>query len=216
MEQKEKSRQSIDYIINCSIDEFARAGRLVSLNSICQNHNISKGKLYHHFSSKDELLCACVCYCLDSLRNNIDSFQVDSSLSVHRIFHDYYSDRMEHWIQFPNQLTVLRLAYVLSQSDVFSEDSLNEIRKHQLKWRQSKKKKILEIIHSNNNKLRMSDDGIADMLLLMYENTFQVWEDKMITASRNNNKEATVKFAKELIDYHDTIINTVLYGVLED
>lgn len=215
MNQKEKSSQTILNIIDAGINEFAEQGRFVSLNGICQNHGISKGKLYHHFSSKDELLCSCVCYSLDNLRSNIDEFNIDDKLSVKQNFHNYYKDRITHWYENPNQLIVLRLAYSL-RNKVFSAESLKEISKYQLAWRESKKKKFLEIIHSKNNDLRMSDNVIADAILIMYENTFQTLEDKMINEMKNNNELATKKTAKELLAYHDIIIDMILYGAMKD
>lgn len=215
MNQKEKSNQTILNIIDAGINEFAENGRLVSLNGICQKYNISKGKLYHHFSSKDELLCTCVCYALDNLTETIDNFSVNNNLSIKENFHNYYKERIHHWYENPNQLTVLRLAYSLRKK-IFTSESLNELLRHQTGWRESKKKKILEIIHSNNTVLRMNDENIAEVILIMYENTFQTLEDKMLIEIKNNNIIETQKTAKELLTYHDTIIDMILYGAISE
>jgi len=214
MEQKEKSKQAIDYIISCGIKEFAEKGHLISLNGICKKYNISKCKLYHHFSSKEELVCACICTCLENLTQNINCFQVDSTRSAEENFHNYYYERIEHWQQNFNQLTVLRLAYSLGGS-IFNEETLKEIGKYRSGWRSAKKTKILEILHSCNCDLRINDENIAEIMLLMYENTFQVLEDKMIHAVKTNNINDINTFTKDLIDYHDSIINMVLYGAIK-
>ncbi len=214
MNQQEKSLQSVITIIEAGINEFAEKGRLVSLNGICQNHKISKGKLYHHFSSKDELLCACVCYALDNLRTAIDDYEIDSTLNLQQAFHKYYKERIVHWYENPNQLTVLRLAYSLRKK-IFSQDSLEEIRKHQDKWRESKRKKVTQIIHSTDDILRIDDKTVADILLIMYENTFQVLEDQMIFYIKNGNDQQIVQASKQLLDYHDTIIDMILYGAFK-
>ena len=215
MNQKEKSNQTILNIIDAGINEFAENGSLVSLNGICQNYNISKGKLYHHFSSKDELLCSCVCYALDNLRENIDAFNINNDLTIKENFHNYYKEKIYHWCENPNQLIVLRLAYSL-RNKLFSAESLEEISKYQLAWRESKKRKFLEIIHSKNDKLRMSDNDIADTILILYENTFQTLEDRMINEIKKDNKIAIQKTAKELLEYHDIIIDMILYGAISE
>lgn len=215
MNQQEKSFKSAIYIIEAGIDEFADKGRLISLNGICQNHGISKGKLYHHFSSKDELLCACVCHALDKLTADIDDYQIDDSISIKDNFHNYYMERINHWTENPNELIVLRLAYSLRRK-IFSDESLKKMQEYQNEWRQAKKYKILQIIHSKNNTLRINDESIAEIMLLMYENTFQVLEDKVISSVKSGDAKSTEEYTKQLIAYHDTIINMILYGAFEN
>lgn len=214
MEQKEKSRQTVDYIIHCGIDEFAEKGKLISLNGICRKYDISKGKLYHHFSSKDELLCACVCYCLNALADSIENFEVDGSISAFENFHNYYLDKICRWQKYPNQLIALRNAYTLRDS-VFSAESMDKIHSSQLRWRKAKKVKILELLQSNNNKMRINSENVSEVMLLMYENTFQVLEDKMLESVKQKEYNALKQYSEELMAYHDSIINMVLYGAFE-
>ncbi len=214
MNQKEKSNQTILNIIDAGINEFAEKGNLVSLNAICKNYNISKGKLYHHFSSKDELLCACVCYSLNNLTNNINSFDVDKNLDIKENFHNYYMDRIRHWKESPNELKSLRLAYTLKGA-VLSAESLEQIAVYINKWRDAKRNKILQLFNETSCKLRTDSEITTSVLLLMYENTFQVLEDRMLTAVINDDTILVEKIAKELIEYHDSIIDMILYGVIE-
>lgn len=214
MDQKEKSRQTIEYIVKCGIEEFAEKGKLVSLNGICQKYNISKGKLYHHFTSKDELLCDCVCYCLSSLTESIYAFEVDPAVSVLQNFHDYYYQKILMWQANPSHLRALRNAYSL-RNVVFSAASMEKIRKFQDAWRESKKVKIFELLNSNNDKMRIDAENVSEVMLLMYENTFQVLEDKMLAAVANGDCERLEKISDELMEYHDSIINMILYGAIE-
>lgn len=215
MNQKEKSINSIYFIIECAINEFAKKGNNVSLNNICKQNGISKGKLYHHFSSKDELLCACVCYALDNLASDIDDFEIDHSLSVEENLHNYYAERIKYWHEYPTHLTILRLAYMLRQN-AFSDESLAAIAKHKQNWDNAMKNKVLNIIHSKNNKLKISDENFAELMILLYENTFQAMESKIVKAVINNESENVKKLSDELLKYYDTIILTVLYGIFEN
>ncbi|MDE6469783.1 MAG: TetR/AcrR family transcriptional regulator [Eubacterium sp.] len=215
MNQQEKSINSMYHIIECAIDEFADKGSNVSLNHICKQNGISKGKLYHHFSSKEELLCACVCYALDNLSVDVDDFEMDNSLSIEENLHNYYVERIRYWHEYPTHLTILRLAYMLRTRE-FSDESMSIIAKHKKKWDDAMKNKVLKIIHSKNDKLKISDEKFADLMILLYENTFQAMENKIVNAVQNNEIEKAEKLSDELLKHYDTIISTVLYGIFEN
>ncbi len=214
MNQKEKSVNTINFIIECAMEEFAENGINASLNAICKKNGISKGKIYHHFSSKEDLLCECVCHSLEILTTAIDDYKIDNSISIYKNFHNYYAEHVLHWCENPNQLILLRMAYSLHKS-IFSSESFKKIEYYQKLWRKTKKKKLLQILHSQNNKLRISDDAVSDIILLMYENTFQVLEDKMINAVKSNDGQTAKAYANALIEYHDAIIYMILYGAFE-
>ncbi|MDE5985343.1 MAG: TetR/AcrR family transcriptional regulator [Eubacterium sp.] len=214
MNQQEKSINSMYYIIECAIDEFADKGSNVSLNNICKQNGISKGKLYHHFSSKEELLCACVCYALDNLSSDVEEFEIDNSLSIYDNLHNYYVERIKYWHENPSHLTILRLAYVLRRRE-FTEESMTEIAQHKQNWDNAMKSKVLQIIHLEDNKLKISDENFAELMILLYENTFQAMESKIVNAVRNNDTESASKLSHELLKHYDTIISTVLYGIFD-
>lgn len=214
MNQREKSINSIYYIIECAIEEFADKGSDVSLNNICKQNGISKGKLYHHFSSKEELLCACVCYALDNLATDIEEFEMDDSLRIEENLHDYYAARIRYWHENPTHLTILRMAYVLRRR-AFSDESMIKIAQHKQNWDNAMKNKVLEIIHSENNKLKISDEDFAELMILLYENTFQAMESKIVRAVINNETENVKILSDALLKYYDNIILTVLYGIFE-
>ena len=214
MEQKEKSRKSIAFILKCAIDEFAEKGTDFSLNTICKNNGISKGRFYHHFESKDNLLSACVCYSLHNLIDGINAFEVNNDLSVKENFHNYYSERIAHWKENGNELTILRYAYSFSDS-FFSETALTKIAEHKELWIEAKRNKIRDILHAGNAELRVDDKSITEIILIMYENTFQTLENRMIHAVKKGDEEEVKKTEKDLIDYHDAIIDMILYGALK-
>lgn len=215
MNQKEKSINSIYYIIECAIEEFADKGSDVSLNHICKQNGISKGKLYHHFSSKEELLCACVCYALDNLATDINEFEPDASLRIEENLHNYYDARIRYWHENPKHLTILRLAYVFRRR-AFSEESMKKIARHKKGWDDAIKNKVLAIIHSENHKLKISDEDFAGMMILLYENTFQTMESKIVNAVINEETENVKILSDNLLKFFDNVILTVLYGIFEN
>ena len=98
----------------------------------------------------------------------------------------------------------------------FSDESMTKIAKHKKGWYDAIKNKVLTIIHSENNKLKISDDEFAELMILLYENTFQTMESKIVQAVIHEETEAAKILSDNLLKYYDNIILTVLYGIFED
>ncbi|MGI5894203.1 MAG: TetR/AcrR family transcriptional regulator [Candidatus Merdivicinus sp.] len=61
MRREEKTRISYQEILQAALIEFGMHDYSeVSLNSICSQHDLSKGLFYHYFSGKDEVFLSCV------------------------------------------------------------------------------------------------------------------------------------------------------------
>lgn len=68
MKRDEKNQLTRRKILESAGAEFASRGfEAGSVNTICQNGGVSKGIIYHYFSSKEELYLECVRKCFDSL-----------------------------------------------------------------------------------------------------------------------------------------------------
>ena len=60
MTQKERQERSRRAILQAALEEFGAAALdAVTMDSICANHGISKGMMYHYYANKDELFLAC-------------------------------------------------------------------------------------------------------------------------------------------------------------
>ena len=61
MKQQERQQKSREKILSAAMQEFAEPGyEEVTVDSICQKYEISKGMLYHYYSGKDALFLLCV------------------------------------------------------------------------------------------------------------------------------------------------------------
>lgn len=68
MKREEKNQLTRSKILDHAKIEFAGHGyEAASLNTVCQNGNLSKGIIYHYFKSKDDLYLACLENCLQRL-----------------------------------------------------------------------------------------------------------------------------------------------------
>ena len=61
MTQKERQERSREQIYQAALEEFGTHGYAsVNMEQICTRHGISKGMMYHYYSSKEELFLLCV------------------------------------------------------------------------------------------------------------------------------------------------------------
>lgn len=68
MKREEKNLQSRRRILSAALHEFGtHPYETASLNTICQEGEVSKGIIYHYFKDKDELYLLCVQECFDAL-----------------------------------------------------------------------------------------------------------------------------------------------------
>ena len=61
MTQQERQERSREKIYRAALEEFGASGYdAVNMEQICGKHGISKGMMYHYYSSKDQLFLLCV------------------------------------------------------------------------------------------------------------------------------------------------------------
>ena len=74
MTQEERTRISRELILEGAIREFSRHGYAdASINRICTENEISKGRLFHHFQNKEELLEAMQLFITDRFSKQLES-----------------------------------------------------------------------------------------------------------------------------------------------
>ena len=68
MTQQERTKRTRARILEAALVEFGtKSYDAASINTICNENNLSKGLLYHNFKNKDELYLRCVKACYDEL-----------------------------------------------------------------------------------------------------------------------------------------------------
>lgn len=72
MKKAEKSKITREKIIVGAIKEFGTKDyNTASVNAICTDNAVSKGLIYHHFKSKDELYLECIRLCYEKMKENL-------------------------------------------------------------------------------------------------------------------------------------------------
>lgn len=77
MSRELKNELSKERILKAAIEEFGNHDyATASTNRICKNHGISKGLLFHYYTTKDEIFLVCTQKCIDEI---VDYLQVNYS-----------------------------------------------------------------------------------------------------------------------------------------
>lgn len=76
MTQKERQERSRALILQAALNEFGSLGYdAVTMDRICAEHKISKGMMYHYFSSKDDLFL----FCVNQIVNELNAYVAQES-----------------------------------------------------------------------------------------------------------------------------------------
>lgn len=113
MNREEKNEITKQRILTAAIQEFSQNDySLASTNSICKNHNISKGLLFHHYKTKDEIFISCVDKCIQELvlyiNNNYLPNQKDLKINLEKYFlvrHEFFQIH-PHYSQILNYANI--------------------------------------------------------------------------------------------------------------
>lgn len=102
MKREEKNEISLNRIISGALKEFSKNGYdNGSVNSICSTENLSKGILYHYFSTKDELYLACVSQCFSELTDFLKKNVFLETHDVRKQLENYFMIRFKFFLKFP-------------------------------------------------------------------------------------------------------------------
>ena len=102
MNREEKNQQTRRRIMDNALAEFSKQGYgASSVNTICASKGISKGIIYHYFSTKDELYLACVEECFQRLTEYLRDALTTEQGTVEEQLERYFSARMAFFKAYP-------------------------------------------------------------------------------------------------------------------
>ncbi|MGL4911896.1 MAG: TetR/AcrR family transcriptional regulator [Romboutsia sp.] len=95
-EREVQATNSKEKIINVAIEEFALNGyKAASTNSICKSAKISKGLLYHYYSSKEILYLNALQYSFDKFKQNVTIKIEDSNKKGIEYISEYFNTKFK-------------------------------------------------------------------------------------------------------------------------
>lgn len=102
MKREEKNALSRQRIIEAAIQEFSAKGYSgASLNTVCAEHNISKGIIYHYFKDKDELYLLCVRQCFEALTKYMKEKRGSFTGTLEQKLQAYFDGRLRFFAENP-------------------------------------------------------------------------------------------------------------------
>ena len=102
MKREEKNALSRKRIIDAAMQEFAGKGYgNASLNTVCAEHGISKGIIYHYFKDKDELYLLCVGECFNALTVYLKDAVRDFNGTPRQKLEKYFDLRLRFFAENP-------------------------------------------------------------------------------------------------------------------
>lgn len=210
MKQEEKNRLSREKIINAGIEAFANNDfDKVSQNEFCRKYDISKGKLYHYYSSKEDLYYSCINDALCRLANDMLAFKVRESMDMSDSFHSYYEGRIDYWMAHPNDLLLIKYAI-----DNFTKNEYVFIKEQHSIVRNAMRTKTIEIINTKNISDKISLGDLYEVMQLLYEKTFMYHIAKIIKCIQNDDMQSALDRKAKLLDMYDKLIYIMLNGIL--
>ena len=85
-----------------AIEEFSQKGyENASVTAMCQRHQLSKGRVYYHFASKEELYVACARRCIRSLADHLEKAVVLREGDLDGNCRRYFEERRRFFEEYP-------------------------------------------------------------------------------------------------------------------
>lgn len=210
MKQEEKNRRSRECIEAAAIHAFARQGLdNANLNQLCRDNGISKGKLYHYYGSKEDLIVACVQRITDQLMEGICAFSPDPEQDIAANLHTYYKERIDFWCDNPDALSLIWHCLNLSN------DALRCRLKIQSQcFNECMKDKTLEIIHTANERVNVSDEELYTTMRVMYNYLLVKYMHRVVEMNAVDDTAGAKRECQALLDHYDRLIHILLHGIL--
>ena len=210
MKQEEKNRRSRECIEEAAIRSFARQGPdNANLNQLCRENGISKGKLYHYYASKDDLLVACVQRIVDRLVAGICAFSPDSEQGVAANLHVYYKERIDFWCDDPEALSLIWYCLHLT-----NEALRSRLMEQSHRFNACMKDKTLEIIHTAHERVNVSDEELYSTMRVMYNHLLIKYMHRVVDLKAEGDTAGMERERQELLHRYDQFIQILLYGIL--
>lgn len=205
MTNEERSKISINQILDSAIEEFGENGfEGISLNQLCAKSNISKGKLYHHFSNKEELYFSCIQKSYFQLSKILASFKPNTNESYQRNLHDYFELRTIFFFDHPYSALLMHQAM---QNPI--EPLKEQINSLRLDFQEENEKNIFNILKD----IPLQRGASINIIIKMFEiastyvhlvHGFGNWDPK---------QDMSEIIAKSAVIF-DSVLEILLYGVL--
>lgn len=204
MKQQEKTKLTKEKIILAALKEFGtKSYEMASLNTVCSEHNISKGLIYHNFKNKDELYLECIKICYTQMIESINKIQI-ASITVEAQLEQFLKSRQEFFAENPYLANIFFCSLLTPPEHLQKE--ISELRSD---YNEAIKKKYRELLSNLELRSGISIEQAIDYMI-MFQEMYNSYFRTVYSKSQDISK---------LIDIHEEsitgLLNLALYGIAE-
>lgn len=186
--------------MDSALTEFFKKGYgASSINTICSAENISKGIIYHYFSTKDDLFLACVEECFTLLTEYLKTGLCSEEEGAAERLEEYFSVRMDFFRENPVYQRIFCEAVITPPEHLRSG-----IQKRKQGFDLLNDQILEQILESVALRPQVTKDEVVDM--------FRRFQD-FINANRQ-----IVEFSRKEFEIHEEncrkAVDILLYGVV--
>lgn len=186
--------------MDSALTEFSKKGYgASSINTICSAENISKGIIYHYFSTKDDLFLACVEGCFTLLTEYLKTGLCSEEEGAAERLEEYFSVRMDFFRENPVYQRIFCEAVITPPEHLRSG-----IQKRKQGFDLLNDQILEQILESVALRPQVTKDEVVDM--------FRRFQD-FINANRQ-----IVEFSRKEFEIHEEncrkAVDILLYGVV--
>lgn len=206
MKQEERTRISQELIIQGAIREFSmHRYEYASINRLCTDNGISKGRLFHHFQNKEEIYIATVRYCYEALCRHTANFHPTPDHSLETNFHMYFSYRQQFFLE--QKYAAMLMYHAIQQPPEILKSEVGKIREQFASCNLAVLKDIFD--HSTQELI------CADQRLAMQAFHVASYFIHLHVGYPNWNPEKDMRPVTEhSLEVFDQIVHMLLYGIL--
>lgn len=200
MNNKEiKSEISKEKIIKEALEEFVKYGyKGASTNSICKNAKISKGLLYHYYSSKENLYLRTLEYAIKEFKDKINIKIIDNSKKGIDYISEYFDMKFKFFSENPLYSRMITESILNSDAD--------EVKILVKEFEEYNNSLIYEVIKSIEINPIFDKEKAFELIVMIGEKL----EEKHMKRLEHNNSEIVIEeFRKD----HKTMIEMVFEGI---
>lgn len=208
MTQEERIEKSLKKILNAAIHEFGISGyKKSSLNRMCREGGISKGKFYHYFSDKAALFNACICKIYGEFTSFMEAYHPEPSITLEQNLHEYFHRRQHFLSEHPYYPRTLFAGLPWSSPP---EDPSGKVEQCLQQYSACNKRILLEIFELYSDQLATDMDLAAEVVRvsinrIQFDYGYPNWDPE------NPSEELVASNLRRF----DRLIHLLLYGALK-
>ncbi|MGL5351915.1 MAG: TetR/AcrR family transcriptional regulator [Clostridium sp.] len=193
--------KSKEKIMSTAIEEFALSGyKAASTNIICKKAEVSKGLVYHYYTSKEKLYVAVIKNIIDKFKENVTIKNQDSSKKGTDYMREYFNTKFEFYKENPLYSKIIL--------NVLLNNDIEDVRVLMNDFEDYKNTIIYEVLKNIDINPKFNKEKAFELIIMIGDKL----EEKYIKNLQNKDEDknhVVEKFAED----HELMIQMIFEGI---